>query len=239
MLAEALAGRTALVAGASRGIGRAVAQRLRAAGAELVMVARGEAALRAAAQELGACAVVADVADAAAVARLSGAVREMLGVAAPDIVVNAAGSFHLAPLAETEPADFDAQLAANLRAPFLVIRAFLPAMLARRSGHLLTLGSVAGRRAFLHNGAYSAAKFGVRGLHAVLDEELRGTGVRATLIEPAATDTGLWDHIDYARHPGLPPRQAMLSAEAVAAAVLYAVMQPPEVDVRSIVLERT
>jgi len=234
-----LRGRTALVTGASRGIGRAVAQRLCAAGARVAMTARGEAELRAAAEAVGGHAVPADVADPAAVDRLAARVGELLGGAAPDIVVNAAGAFRLAPIAEMDPADFEAQLAVNLRGTFLVIRAFLPAMLRRRSGHVLTIGSVAGRVAFPHNGGYAASKFGVRGLHAVLDVELRGTGVRATLVEPGATDTPLWDAIDTARHPGLPPRAAMLSPDAVADAVLFALSRPPEVDVRTLFLERS
>lgn len=76
-------------------------------------------------------------------------------------------------------------------------------------------------------------------MHAVLDVELRGTGVRATLVEPGATDTPLWDAIDTARHPGLPPRAAMLSPDAVADAVLFALSRPPEVDVRTLFLERS
>jgi NADP-dependent 3-hydroxy acid dehydrogenase YdfG len=112
-------------------------------------------------------------------------------------------------------------------------------MLERGSGHLVTIGSVAGRQGFAHNAAYSASKFGVRGLHAVLDAELRGTGVRSTLVEPAATDTSLWDDIDPERSPGLPPRERMLRPDAVALAVLFAVTSPAEVDVRNIILDRT
>ncbi|MBX6366304.1 MAG: SDR family oxidoreductase, partial [Gemmatimonadetes bacterium] len=162
------------------------------------------------------------------------------GVAAegPDVLVNAAGAFELAPLEATSPESFDRQIAVNLRGPFLLIRAFLPGMLRRRRGHIVTIGSVAGRQAFPHNGAYSASKFGVRGLHAVLDAELRGRGVRATLIEPAATDTPLWDAVDVERHPSLPPREAMLPAGAVADAVIYAITRPAEVDVRNVLLER-
>ena len=233
-----LAGTTALVTGASGGIGRAVAARLRAAGAWVAMVARREGPLRAAAEAIGGHPIPADVTDAAAVHRLAEYLVALLGGAGPGVVVNAAGSFHLALVAETDPEIFDEQLAVNLRAPFLVMRAFLPRMLARGSGHIVTIGSVAGRRAFPHNGAYAASKFGVRGLHAVLDVELRGTGVRATLIEPAATATPLWDRIDPSRHPGVPARESMLSPEAVADAVLYAVTQPPEVDVRRVLLER-
>ncbi len=154
-------------------------------------------------------------------------------------LVNAAGAFGLAPVAETPVDAFDRMVAVNLRAPFLLLRAFLPGMLARGSGHVVTIGSIAGRVAFPHNAAYSASKYGVRGLHAVLDAELRGSGVRATLLEPAATDTPLWDDVAVDQHPGLPPRAAMLAPEMVADAVLYVLTRPPEVDVRVLTLERT
>lgn len=236
---DALAGRTLLVTGASSGIGRAVASAAAAAGARVVMVARREAPLRAAASEAGGIAVPADVTDEAAVERLRAAVWELSGEGAPDVLVNAAGAFELAPLAATPVESFDRQMAVNARAPFLLIRAFLPAMLERGSGHVVTIGSVAGRTAFPHNGAYSASKFAVRGLHAVLDAELRGTGVRATLIEPAATDTPIWDAIDRERHPGLPPRAAMLAPEAVADAVLYAITRPPEAALPNLMIRRS
>lgn len=234
---SSLEGALALVTGASSGIGLAIARALRQAGAQVVVVARGEAALRAAAAEIGAVALSADVADESAVHDLRGRVEQALG-RVPDVVVNAAGAFDLAPVAETTVASFDRMIAVNLRAPFLLAREFLPAMLARGSGHLVTIGSVAGRTGFPHNGAYSASKFGVRGLHAVLDAELRGTGVRATLIEPAATDTPLWDAVDPVAHPGLPPREAMLAPDDVAGAVLFAVTRPPAVAVRTLLLER-
>ncbi len=233
-----LGGRTALVTGASSGIGLAICRALAGAGARLWLTARTEGPLRAAAAAVDGRAIPADVADARAVTRLCEQVTEELG-GPPDVVVNAAGAFALAPLAETPVEAFDRMLAVNLRAPFLVMRAFLPGMLARGSGHVVTIGSIAGRMAFPHNAAYSASKFGVRGLHAVLDAELRGTGVRATLLEPAATDTPLWDAVAMERHPGLPPRAAMLAPEAVADAVLYALTRPPEVDVRVLTLERT
>jgi NADP-dependent 3-hydroxy acid dehydrogenase YdfG len=154
------------------------------------------------------------------------------------VLVNAAGAFRLAPLAETGEADFAEHLRVNLEAPFLLIRAFLPEMLGRGAGHVVSIGSVAGRQGFPHNGAYSASKFGLRGLHAVLDAELRGTGVRATLVEPAATDTMLWDAIDRAASPELPAAAAMLRAEDVARAVVYAVSVPARVAVRNLILER-
>lgn len=234
-----LAGRTALVTGASSGIGLAVARRLCTLGAWVAMVARHEARLRAAADELDGHAIPADVSDAVAVDGLAAYLEEVLGGEPPDIIVNAAGTFRLAPVAEIDPADFERHLAVNVRGPFLVIRAFLPAMLARAAGHIVTIGSVAGLQGFPHNGAYAASKYGVRGLHAVLDVELRGTGVRATLVEPGATATPLWENIDYRRHPDLPPREAMLPPDAVADAVIYAITRPPEVDIRTLRLEHS
>src|SRR5690606_16926099 len=100
--AGVLAGRTAVVTGASRGIGRAVARLFRDAGASVLMAARGEDALRAAADEIGAHAVACDVSDASSVARLAARACEVFDGRAPDIVVNAAGTFRLSPLSETD-----------------------------------------------------------------------------------------------------------------------------------------
>ena len=233
-----LVGHVALVTGASGGIGLAICRALASAGASVLLVARRAEALRAAARAVGGLALVADVTDPGEVDRLRACAAAECGTE-PGIVVAAAGAFELGPVVETPVESFDRMLAVNLRAPFLLARAFLQGMLARGAGHFVTIGSVAGRVAFPENGAYSASKFGVRGLHAVLDVELRGTGVRATLVEPGATDTALWDGIDRERHRGLPERAAMLAPEAVAEAVVFAVTRPPGVDVRTLLLERT
>jgi NADP-dependent 3-hydroxy acid dehydrogenase YdfG len=229
-----LAGRLVVVTGGSSGIGRATAARLAAAGARVIVVGRGTERLREAAAAVGAEACTADVSTVAGVA----AVAEALAGAVPDVVVHAAGAFELAPLAQASVESFDRMVAVNLRAAFLLVREFVPGMLARGSGHVVTIGSVAGRHAFPANGAYSASKFGVRGMHAVLAAELRGTGVRASFVEPAATDTPLWDAVDAAASPGLPPRSAMLDADAVADAVLFAVTRPGAVAIPNILVER-
>jgi NADP-dependent 3-hydroxy acid dehydrogenase YdfG len=231
-----LSGQRILVAGASGGIGLAVARRLATAGAELLLVARRAAPLEAAAAETGGTALAGDIEDATFVEALRSRVAED---GALDALVNAAGAFDLAPVATTSPEMFRRMVDANLTAPFLLIRAFLPAMLEARRGHVITVGSVAGRVAFPGNGAYSASKFGVRGLHAVLEQELRGTGVRCTLVEPGATDTTIWDPLDPDGRDDLPDRQLMLSGDAVADAVHYALTRPRDVLIPTLPVQRS
>lgn len=233
-----LSGRTALVTGASRGIGLAVSRQLVERGARVAMVARTEAELGAVAEDVGGVALAADVSQREAVERLARGFRSVMDEAAPDYLVNAAGAFSLAPIAQADADDFERSIGANLLGPFLLIRAFLSDMLERGSGHIVTLGSVAGRKAYPSNGAYSASKFGVRGLHEVLHEELKGTGVRSTLVEPAATDTALWDSVDRETNPGLPEADSMLDADAVADAVLFALTRPGRTGVPWVAVER-
>jgi NADP-dependent 3-hydroxy acid dehydrogenase YdfG len=235
-----LAGRTALVTGASRGIGLACARALAAAGARVAMCARSEEPLRAAAREigLGALPIACDLSRPDSAHTAVQEVETAFG-GAPHIIVNNAGLFTLAPLEATSPAEFARTVDTNLVAPFTILRAFLPAMRARRSGHILTIGSIADRNAFPENAAYAASKFGLRGLHEVIRAELRGSGVRASLVSPGPVDTSLWDPIDPDRRPGFTPRTRMLSADAVADAVLYVLSQPADVNVDELRLSRS
>ncbi len=235
----ALRGRSALVTGASRGIGRAVAGALASAGARVFLLARSAETLEQLAAELGhgAVAVPCDVTDAPALGRAMTAVLTAAD-GAVDILVNNAGVFPLAPVADTSPASFEQTLQANLAAPFRVLHAVLPGMRARQRGHVVTIGSVADRRIFGGNGAYSASKFGARALHEVLREECTGTGVRTSLVSPAATDTPIWDSVDPDNRPGVPPRASMLRAEDVADAVLWAVTRPAHVNVDELRISR-
>lgn len=214
-----LEGRTGLVTGASRGIGRAVAERLAGEGVRLVVSSRGGADLRDAAEACGAEAVPADLRDPDRVDALAARTREVLG-GVPGILVNNAGVFRLAPARETDPDVFDLHLAVNLSAPFRLVRAFLPGMLERGRGDLLHVGSVAGRQALPGNAAYSASKFGLRGMHEVLREELSGTGVRSLLLEPGPVDTGAWDELEERLGRDLPARSEMLPPERVADAAV-------------------
>lgn len=229
---DRLNGANAVVTGASRGIGRAIAEALLREGARVAVLARGASQLRDLAQELGGRArpVKCDVSNPddvrAAVAEITGWFNDV-----PHILVNNAGSFALAPLAHVGPAEFAATIDTNLVAPFRLMRAFLPGMIARRSGHIVTIGSIADRHIFRENGAYAVSKHGVRALHEVLRLETRGTGVRATLISPGPVDTALWDPINPDTREGFTPRALMLNTAAVADAVIYAVTQPRSVNI--------
>lgn len=231
-----LDGRRVLVTGASRGIGRAAARCLAEAGARVGLVARDRGALEPLAAELGGWALPADVSDAGAVDALLGRFREVAG-GPPGIVVTAAGTFSLDPAHRFSDRDLEEALAVNLKGTLLVVRRVLPGMLEAGDGLLVLLGSVAGRRPLPGNAVYSATKYGVRGFHEVLLEELRGTGVRATLIEPAATDTSLWDPIDPDRRPELPDRSSMLPADEVARAILWVAARPRGVHVPVLPIE--
>ena len=232
----ALAGRVAVVTGASRGIGRAVAEALAGAGARVAMLARGADALRDAARPLGGLAIPCDVADATAVTAAAGRVTSELGP--PEILVNNAGLFVLGSIESQSVAGLRATLDVNLVAPFVLTSALLPAMRSAGRGHVITIGSIADRATFPENGAYAASKFGARAMHQVLREELRGSGVRATLVSPGPVDTPLWDTIGPDDRAGFTPRARMLSASAVADAVLFALTREAAVNIDELRLSR-
>jgi len=223
--------RLALVTGASRGIGRAISNVLLQAGARVVCLARSfeQRVITAQGRETD---IRCDVTDPTAVDRVLTWVRAEQGL--PDIVVNNAGVFLVKPVSDTTPAEFGAVLAANLSAPFFVARALVPDLVRRGSGDLVTIGSIADHVTFPDSTAYAASKFGVRGLHRALAAELAGSGVRTTLVSPGPVDTELWDPIDPDSRAGFMRRRDMLRAEDVARAVLFAVTQPPGVDISEI-----
>jgi NADP-dependent 3-hydroxy acid dehydrogenase YdfG len=220
-----------LITGASRGIGRAIAERFVAEAWDVTLVARSRAPLDALAATLGvaATAVVCDITDGLAVSAL--ATAEIAAQRTPDVLVNNAGLFPLATLDVLSTGEFEQTMRTNVIGPFALLRAFLPEMKARVRGHVVTIGSVADRAIFAGNGAYAATKHAQRAMHEVLREELRGSGVKATLVSPTATDTPIWDPIDPDTRPGFPPRAAMLGPSDVADAVWWAVTRPGRVNI--------
>jgi len=223
-----LTGKVALVTGASRGIGLAVSDGLRAAGAHVVRLARSLTDGAGDRQSDFRC----DVTDAAQVDRVTARVLKDPG--APHIVVNNAGIFFIKSLEETSPADFAQAIGVNLVGPFLVARALVPHLVKRGSGHLVTIGSISDHVSFPGSTAYGASKFGVRGMHESIVAELGKTGVRATLVSPGPVDTDIWDPIDPDSKSGFTKRKDMLRAEDVAEAVLFAVTRPERTAITEI-----
>lgn len=227
----ALAGRTAVVTGATRGIGLAIATALAGAGSRVILLARDAQRLADVAESLGGGAVPL-ACDLEVGADVDAAIAQIHAVAGvPDVLVSNAGAFSLGLVGAMPPREVEQMLEFNLLTPYRLLHAFVPAMRDRGSGDVVTIGSVADRATFPENAAYAATKFGARAMHQVLREELRGSGVRATLVSPAAVDTHIWDPIHPETRIGFPTRDRMLRAEDVAAAVLWVLEQPRHVNV--------
>jgi NADP-dependent 3-hydroxy acid dehydrogenase YdfG len=209
-----------LITGASQGIGEAIArvfaQEVR--GVQLALVARNEKNLKTVARACGklagggAAAVQVfgcDVSDAASVAAMTAAVTERFG--AVDVLINNAGAFAMAPFLETSVAEFDRMVATNLRSAFLVTRAFVPAMVKRKSGDVFFMSSIAGLEAYPQSAAYCAAKFGVTGLAKVVRAETKAVGVRVCCVHPGATWSPSWSA------SGVAPERIMPAADVARA----------------------
>lgn len=187
-----LAGRHAVITGASRGIGAAIARELVRLGADVTLVARNGAALAEFARSLAGNAarvreVVADVTDDAAVARALGDAAAALG--APAILVNNAGGAESSPFARTDPALWRRMIDLNLTSTYFCTRAVAPAMIASGWGRIVNVASTAGLKGYGYVSAYVAAKHGVVGLTRALAVEFARTGVTVNAVCPGYTDT--------------------------------------------------
>ncbi len=208
----------AVITGAGRGIGRAIALAFAREGAFVVLAARSARELDQVAGEVEAgggraLAVPTDVRQEPAVGAL---VRRTLSrFDRLDVLVNAAGVAAFAPVADAKPEAWDQTMAVNLRGAFLCCRAVLPVMMAQRHGTIINMGSVATSRTLPGSAAYTASKYGLLGLSRVLAEEMRPHGVRVGVLTAGAVDTPLWDAV-----PSPPDRTLMLRPEQVAEAAL-------------------
>jgi NADP-dependent 3-hydroxy acid dehydrogenase YdfG len=226
--------RTMLITGASTGIGAATARAAHEAGFRLVLAARSVEPLRELEAELAAgddvLARTCDVTEWDQVEALVGAARERFGE--PDVVFANAGFGAARGFLEESVEHWRSMVLTNVYGVALTVRATLPAMLERGSGHYLITSSVAGRRA-LPGSLYSATKWAATAIGESLRQELRqmhdNRAIKVTLIEPGMVDTPFFDE----------PKQGVLEAEDVAAAVMYAVSQPDRADVNEILIRPT
>ena len=220
-----LAGQVAVVTGAGRGIGRAVAVAFAREGAFVVLAARSAREIASVQRDIEATggralAVATDVRQEPAVAAL--VTRALAEGGRIDCLVTAAGLAAFGPVADAKTADWDQLMAVNLRGAFLCCRAVLPAMTAQRRGTIINIGSVVTSRTLPGSAAYTAAKYGLLGFSRVLAEEMRTHGVRVGVLSAGATDTPLWDAV-----PQPPDRALMLKPEQIAeAALLMASLAP-------------
>ena len=215
--------RVFLITGASTGIGAATARQAAAAGHKVVLAARSEDKLQSLAEETGGLAVRCDVTewdDQQALVR-----RAIDEYGRIDVAFANAGFGAKRGFLEETPEHWRSMVLTNVYGCALTIRATLEALKESR-GHLLLTGSVAGRRA-LSGSLYSATKWAVTAMGESARQELNGTGVRVTLIEPGMVDTPFFSD---------KPSMRALEADDIARAVMYAVDQPEHVDVNEILL---
>ena len=215
-------GKTAVITGASSGIGESCARKFVAAGARVVLAARSVEPLRRLAEELGADvahAVPTDVADARACERLLDEAKTRFG--SIDVLVNNAGRNTRGPL-EDLPVDEMLQiLDVNLRAPMILTRLALPIMRAQGSGTVVNVASLAGRMPLDDEATYSTTKFGLRIFSFAVAEELRGTNVRVCVVSPGPVETGFI--LDPSRIETVPPlvfSQPMSTPDEIADLIL-------------------
>jgi NAD(P)-dependent dehydrogenase (short-subunit alcohol dehydrogenase family) len=229
-----LAGQVAVVTGAGRGIGRAISSALAREGAAVVLAARSGPELDGVAHEIEqaggrALAVPTDVRQEASVeALVRRALAEWRQV---DVLVNAAGVATFAPVTDAKLDDWDQMLAVNLRGAVLCCRAVLPAMIGRRRGTIINVGSVVTSRSLTGSAAYTASKYGLLGFSRVLAEEMRSHGVRVGVLSAGATDTPLWDAM-----PGAPARDRMVRVDQVAEVALLMASLGPNATLEEVTL---
>jgi 3-oxoacyl-[acyl-carrier protein] reductase len=191
---ESLQGKTALVTGAGKGIGRAVAVALAAEGVKVGLVARTDADLQVVAAEIvaaggTAATAVADVADRTAVNLAVASVQQALGPV--DILINNAGIGTFGKFLELEPEEWEHIIQVNLMGTYYVTRAVLPGMIARQAGDIINISSTAGQRGAAVTSAYSASKFAVLGLTESLMQEVRKHNIRVSALTPSTVATPL------------------------------------------------
>jgi 3-oxoacyl-[acyl-carrier protein] reductase len=231
-----LSGQVAVVTGAGRGIGAAIARKLAALGGSVVLCGRSLTTLQTAASEIAAAggktkAMQCDVGSLESVQALAAFVEKTFDRI--DILVNNAGigSF-AAPLHELTPEEWEKVLNTNLRGVYYCIRSFAPMMIRAKTGHIVNISSLAGKNALPNGAAYAASKWGLNGLSYSVAEELRPHNIRVAVVCPGSVDT------DLSPHTGKDPNK-MLKPADVAHVVGMLVTQAPQSFASEVLLRPT
>jgi NADP-dependent 3-hydroxy acid dehydrogenase YdfG len=242
-----LKGRIVVITGASSGIGAATMRLMAVEGAQVVGVARRQERLDALVDEIQAAGgtalgVPVDVTDREQVNSCVDRVIEEYG--GVDVLVNNAGIMPLSPIRELRVQEWDQMIDVNVRGLLYCTAAVLPTMLKQQSGHIVNVGSVAGRRPFPTGTIYSATKFAVRAISAGLRNEISpNDNIRVTDVEPGVVATELADHIaDETARQTFAQRwegRRMLESEDIGRAIVYVVSQPAHVNVNELLVRPT
>jgi 3-oxoacyl-[acyl-carrier protein] reductase len=233
---QSLAGRVALVTGASQGIGAAIACTLAEAGAGLFLTARSEEGLyhtrqRIVAMGRSADYACGDVTSEADVRQIVARVQEHC--ARLDILINCAGIGVFGPLLDTRVADWDRVMATNVRGPFLFCREAAPLMALNGGGCIVNIASVVGVKGYINQGAYTASKHALLGMTKVFAQEVQRMGIRVHIVCPGGVDTEMATQA----RPDL-DRSELIKPDEVAAVVLFLVSQQGNAIVDQINLRR-
>lgn len=226
--------RVAVVTGAGRGIGRAIAVELGQLGAKVVLAARSRTELEETAAAIGARASVFPV-DVRKKDQLQALFEHVSANIGPvDVLVNAAGLGIFGPVVDFTDDDFETLIETNLRGIFFCCRSVLPSMIERRTGHIVNIASIAGKVGSANRAVYCASKFAVAGFTESLAEEVREHGIRASVICPGSTDTRFSPEGKRGKS-----RERMLRPEDIAHAVRMIVTQAPNSFISEIVMRPT
>jgi 3-oxoacyl-[acyl-carrier protein] reductase len=235
-MSHSISGQTAVVTGGSRGIGAGIATRLAEMGANTVILGRNREALNVIAEQItakrGTClAKVCNLENQTEVELVAREIESQFG--APEILVNCAGVGLLGrKLLECTAADWERVINTNLRGVFYAIRAFGPAMVEARRGHIINISSIASKNPLPGGAIYAASKWGLNGLSYSLAEELRAHNIRVSVVCPGSVNT------DFSAHEGR-DLSRMLTPADVAHAVATLVTQQPQSFISEIILRPT
>ncbi|MBI1804494.1 MAG: SDR family NAD(P)-dependent oxidoreductase [Ignavibacteriae bacterium] len=227
--------KVAIVTGAGRGIGRAIALALAQNGADVCVAARSQKEIDAVASDIerlgrNAIAVRADVSLESEINRMVSSAVQKFGTV--DILVNNAGIGHFAKVAEMTTEDFDSMWAVNMRGVFLCSRAVLPYMIKQNSGDIVNIASLAGRNAIVAGAGYCATKWALIGFSRSLMLEVRENNIRVITLCPGSVETAFGDHEKTPRSPGVIPTAKDVAQVAINTLLMPRHVMVSEVDIR-------